>query len=112
MADSSDSILVPGPDAPAEPFYAVMHVDDEGNTDGKVWSYGKRLMLMSNRDLADKIITMLGKQDKDNKYGARGVTKGHLEAIKGSIEGSEVEIFVIENIEGGAIEAVPIADHQ
>lgn len=114
MADpTADAVLSPGPDAPAEPYFAIMHVDAQGVTDGNLWTFGKRIMLFPDGDLAQRVAGSLNKPDGDTQYGRRGVTEAHLEAIKGLVEGTEVEVFVVIGIDPkGTIEAVPLAEHQ
>ncbi len=110
---TDDAILSPGPDAPAEPYFAIMHVDAQGATDGNLWTFGKRIMLFHDGDLAQRVTDSLNKPGGEVQYGRRGVTEAHLEAIQKLVEGTEVELFVVIGIDAkGTIEAVPLAEHQ
>lgn len=107
----ADDVLTPGPDVEGEPYWAIMHVDDDGNTDGNLWSFGKRIMLFFDREIADTLMNSVAAKDKDNKYARRGVTEAHLESIQAMVDGSDVELFVVLSLDGGTIEAIPLAEH-
>lgn len=107
----ADDVLTPGPDVEGEPYWAIMHVDDAGNTDGNFWSFGKRIMLFFDKDVADQLMASVAKKDTANKYGRRGLTAAHLESVQTMVDGTDVELFVVLSIDGGQIEAIPLAEH-
>lgn len=102
------SACCPDEHAPAQPYHAIMKVDENGSTDGTLWGQGTKLMLFADRVAAEKVLDALGHQG----FALRGVTKAHLEALKMLAESGRAELFVIIGFTGrGDIEALPLAEH-
>lgn len=103
------SLCCPDKDAPAEPYHAIMVVDEEGKTDGNLWGQGIQLMLFDDIIAAQKIIEALN----NPALQLRGVTKAHLGELKKLEESGHAELFVIIGFTAmGQIEAMPLAEHQ
>ena len=77
----SDDVFKPGPEVPAEPYWAIMQVEENGEVSGNVWTFGNRLMIFADDASADRLLGSLGKQTPEVKYGRRGVTEAHLEQV-------------------------------
>ena len=106
--EEDPAVLTPGPDAPAEPYHAIMVVDDEGQTSGELWAHGGRLMLFENKVAAEKVLGAL--EGGEIKYELRGVSVGHLAALKRLA--AKVPLFVVVGITPkGKVEALPLGEH-
>jgi len=106
--DIDFSVCCPNADAPAEPYHAIMKIDDQGNADGTIWGQGTKFMLFNDHVAAQKILEALAAPD----YALRGVTKEHLEVLKKIEASGRAELFVIIGFTAnGQIEAMPLAEH-
>jgi len=104
--EEDPAILTPGPDAEADPYHAVMVVED-GETTGQIWTFGGRMMLFADEELAQKIKTALEGSDFD--WQLRGVTADHLDALRRLSRSREIQLFVVVGFtDTGQVEAVPI----
>lgn len=103
------SLCCPDKNAPAEPYHAIMIVDEDGKTNGSLWGQGTQLMLFDDTVAAQKIIEAL----KNPALELRGVTKEHLAELKKLEDSGHAELFVIIGFTArGDIEAIPLAEHQ
>jgi len=103
-------VLRPGPDVEGEPYWCIMHEDRDGNVDGNVWSFGPRIMLFFDKDIATRLMTTFSKAGSTT-YVLRGVTEAHLAKLQQVAEASELEVFVALKIHGRSIEAIPVEEH-
>lgn len=104
------NVLTPGPDAKAEPYYAIMETNKSGKTTGNVWTFGGRIMLFKDEKHAKALLESLTQTD-DGSYALRGVTKEHLDHIRKLSESHKIPVFVINSIaDDGTVEAVPLKD--
>lgn len=102
------SVCCPDENAPAEPYHAIMEVDDSGNTTGTLWGQGDKLMLFDDTDAAQKIIAALA----NPRYKLRGVTAKHLAELKKLDATGRASLFVIVGFTArGDIEAMPLSEH-
>lgn len=102
------SVCCPKADSPAEPYHAIMSVDDNGETDGTLWGMGTQLMLFDDCNAANQILTALA----NPKFQLRGVSKAHLAELKKLAESGRADLFVIIGFTArGDIEAMPLAEH-
>ncbi len=99
----------PGPDAPAEPYYAIMSEGQGGRTEGNIWSFGARLMLFFDRAIGERVMTSVSTDGAP--YVIRGVTEAHLAKLQHIVEDSQLELFVALRIRDGSIEAIPVHEH-
>lgn len=101
-------ICCPDENAKADPYYAIMFIDDDGKTNGQLWGMNGSLMLFDNRLNAENILKVL-----DNpKLQLRGVTAKHLDMLKDLEESGAAKLFVIVGVTvRGQIEAIPLAEH-
>ncbi|MDX9721461.1 MAG: hypothetical protein RBU37_11995 [Myxococcota bacterium] len=101
------SVLLPGPEAPAEPFHAIMEVDEDGNSTGQLWGFDGKLMLFESKAAAKAVLEKLA----DEHYQLRGVSAAHLDALQ-QVVADKVPLFVIVGFNPyGKIEAMPLAEH-
>lgn len=106
--DVDISVLCPDADAPAEPYHAIMFVDESGNTTGDLWGQGDKLMLFESFNAAEKIVEALG----NPSYQLRGVTSKHLDALQDLTEDGRATLFVIVGFTPrGDVEAMPLKEH-
>lgn len=109
VLDIDFSVCCPKADAPAQPYHAIMKIDEKGETDGTLWSQGDQLMLFDDCVAASKIIDIIGSQN----FAIRGVSKEHLEALQKLQDSGRIDLFVIIGFTAhGDIEAMPLAEHQ
>ena len=102
------SVCCPKANSPAEPYHAIMSVDDNGETDGTLWGMGTQLMLFDDCNAANQILTALN----NPKFQLRGVSKAHLAELKKLAESGRADLFVIIGFTArGDIEAMPLAEH-
>ncbi|MBQ9818331.1 MAG: hypothetical protein IJM59_12825 [Proteobacteria bacterium] len=102
------SLCCPDPETPAEPYHAIMMVNDDGKTDGTLWGQGTKLMLFDDIIAARKILEALN----NSSFQLRGVSKAHLGELKKLEESGRAELFVIVGFTPrGDIEAMPLAEH-
>lgn len=104
------SVMKPGPDAKPEPFFAIMELDEEDSTQttGNVWALGTRIMLFRNEGDATAVLNSVNAGQAN--HAVRGVSKPHLEAMKEAAAQESIEIFVVESITDGQVEAIPIEE--
>ena len=103
------SLCCPDETAPAEPYHAIMIVDENGKTNGSLWGQGTQLMLFSNIDAAKKILEALN----NPQLQLRGITKQHFAELKKLEESGRADLFVIVGFTPrGEVEAIPLAEHQ
>lgn len=101
-------ICCPDENAKAEPYHAIMFIDDDGKTNGQLWGMNGSLMLFDNRLNAENILKALN----NPKLQLRGVTAKHLEMLKSLEESGAAKLFVIVGVTvRGQIEAIPLAEH-
>ena len=101
-------VCCPDESAKAEPYYALMFVDENGKTDGNLWGMDGNLMLFDNLLVAKQ----LQKTINNNAISVRGVTKEHLEELKKLEDSGSAHLVVILGITvKGKIEALPLAEH-
>ena len=102
----AEDALTPGPDAEADPYWAVM-VTEDGATTGQVWTFSGKMMLFGEKEVAEKILGAL--EGGEITWALRGVTERHLKALKLISEGQGVELFVVAGFTAeGKVEAVPL----
>ncbi len=112
LEEEEPAALTPGPDAKAEPYYAIMLLDKEGgDTTGQLWTFGGRIMLFASSDDAEKILAAV--ESAENHWALRGVSAVHLDALRGISSNSDVPLFVIEGFTPeGQVEAIPLDLHE
>ncbi|MBF7084138.1 hypothetical protein IT084_14300 [Desulfallas sp. Bu1-1] len=75
------SVMLPGPDVVGEPFWALMSIEPDGETNGNyyaVWQEGKRIVpLYPGRKLAQDYLAKTGEHD----LAVRGISKEHLRVL-------------------------------
>lgn len=102
------SVCCPDASAKADPYYALMIIDDDGNTNGQLWGMNGNLMLFDNLFVAQKI----EKAINDPKLAMRGITAAHLNELKKFEENEIAKLFVIVGLTiKGSVEAVPLSEH-
>lgn len=102
------SVCCPKADAHAEPYHAIMSVDENGETDGTLWGMGTQLMLFDDCNAANQILAAIA----NPSFQLRGVSKAHLAELKKLAESGRAELFVIIGFTArGDIEAMPLAEH-
>ncbi len=102
------SVCCPDANAPAEPYHAIMSVDENGNTDGTLWGMGTQLMLFDDCNAANQILAAIA----NPSFQLRGVSKAHLSELKKLAESGRAELFVIIGFTArGDIEAMPLSEH-
>ncbi|MFA5624173.1 MAG: hypothetical protein WC966_03815 [Bradymonadales bacterium] len=107
--DFDESVLCPDESAPAQPYYAIMALDENGSTNGQLWGVGDKLMLFDKLAVAETTLKAINHPD----YAIRGVTKEHLEALMQLVEQGVAELYVMAGITPkGSLEAMPLKDHQ
>ncbi len=107
--DFDISKCCPGPDAPGEPYHAIMAIGDDGKATGNIWGQGTQLMLFDDHLAAQKILEALN----NPAFALRGVTKDHFNELKKLEASGRADLFVIIGFTGnGQIEALPLAEHQ
>ena len=107
-AEVDMTVLLPGPDAKAEPYHAIMEVDEAGNATGQLWAHGGRLMLFESVNAAKKVLTALA----DEHYQLRGVSQAHLHALQ-QVTAEKVELYVVIGFTpAGKVEALPLEEHR
>ena len=103
------SVCCPDKDAPAQPYHAIMKIDDSGHADGTLWGQGEKLMLFDDIIAAQKILEAIN----NPAFQLRGVTAAHLEQLKQLADSGRAELFVIVGFTpNGEVEALPLAEHQ
>lgn len=108
VSDIDVSILCPDADAPAEPYHAIMFIDQDGVNNGDLWGQGSKLMLFESLHAAEKIVEALA----NPSYQLRGVTSQHLEALQNLTQDGRAELFVIVGFTPrGNVEAMPLTEH-
>lgn len=110
---SSDPLafLTPGPKAQAEPYFAIMEIDKQGQTTGQIWTSQSRIMLFKFEADADRVVLALAQHQRSHRYALRGVTRQHLEALRGISRANKVPLFLISGFtQKGQIEAHPLGD--
>lgn len=114
FADQGDlkvegDLFSPEEDAEAEPFWALMELGPDGTVTGSVWSFGGRLMLFQETEVADKVLGSISSEEAP--FVLRGVTHDHLQALKNLASTSQIPLFVVVGIaEDGRLEAHAIAE--
>lgn len=102
------SVLCPDESAPAQPYFAIMALDEERMTNGQLWGVGDKLMLFDIHGVAEQTLHAINNPD----FAIRGVTKEHLEALKQLVEQGVAELYVMAGITPqGSLEAMPLNDH-
>ncbi len=112
--DIDESVLTPGTDVKADPFHAIMAVDEDGNTTGQLWGAGVRLMLFESLHAAKSVLKALDglKGEEQQAYELRGVSAEHLQALQKLAENDVAELFVIVGINPqGDVEALPYEEY-
>ena len=108
-ANASNEWLTPGPEVEGEPYWAIMDLDEEGNTTANIWSHMGRITLFKTKNLAERILGVLNKREAHPDYAVRGVTERHLSALEDIGAQSEVDLMVVIRIDdGGTVEARPL----
>ena len=103
------SVCCPDKDAPAQPYHAIMKIDDSGHADGTLWGQGEKLMLFDDIIAAQRILEAINHPE----FQLRGVTSAHLEQLKKLADSGRAELYVIVGFTpGGEVEALPLAEHQ
>ncbi|MCL2325603.1 MAG: hypothetical protein FWC40_03775 [Proteobacteria bacterium] len=102
------SVCCPDATAKAEPYHAIMFVDESGVTNGQLWGQENKLMLFEGIHAAQKLLEALN----NPSYQLRGVTAAHLEALQILEADGRVQLFVIAGLTpSGDIEALPLSEH-
>ncbi len=112
LEEEEPEALTPDSDAKAEPYHAIMLLDEKGgNTNGQLWTFGGRIMLFAKADDAEKILAAV--ESAENHWALRGVTAVHLDALRGISAHSDIPLFVIEGFTPeGKVEAIPLDLHE
>ena len=101
-------ICCPDENAKAEPYHAIMFIDEDGKTNGQLWGMNGSLMLFDNSLNAQNILKALN----NPKLQLRGVTAQHLDMLKQLEASGSAKLFVIVGLTVlGQIEAIPLAEH-
>ncbi|OIP39468.1 MAG: hypothetical protein AUK47_09960 [Deltaproteobacteria bacterium CG2_30_63_29] len=99
--------LTPGPDAPAEPYYAIMVTDGEGTTTGQLWTFSGKMMVFKLEETAQTVLAAV--KGGDTHWEIRGVSKEHLAGLRQVGAANQIPIFVVLGLtEQGKVEAVPL----
>lgn len=99
--------LTPGPDAPAEPYYAIMVIGEDGETTGQLWTFSGKMMVFKLLETAETVLKAL--DGGETKWEIRGVSKEHLAGLRQVGAANQIPIFVVLGLtDQGKVEAVPL----
>jgi hypothetical protein len=107
--------VLPTDHTPAEPYWALVEVDENGAATGLLWGHapGTVLLLSSRTDAQEALQIMtppLGEPNPSKAQGVdwaiRGISSGYLAALRAA---PSLELFVASFLKGGELVADPLA---